>query len=150
MTVPRALDLLAEFASEHRLTLKYPLAELREFLVAVKQRDRHAMLDEFQDVMLALQLYVWQRLRLNAPVVLAGGTIRKFRERNKIWREMFELRGVVFDTKFLVGGSNFNRPHKIQRAFLAAGVRLGAYDAEELRRWAREQLAESDSGRLLC
>ena len=132
-----AKELTAEILGDRSYPIGYPIGEVYELAEALWQRDSSAIAEEFQDAAYACQMYVWQRLGMNAPVLFAGFAIRKFRERNNAWKAMFEAKGIAFDLRYLVGGSNFAKPAKIIAAFNLAGVTVSEEEAGDLSRMAQ-------------
>ena len=132
----RAISLTAEILGGRTYPFGYVTGELMELAEALWQRDAAGVREEFADAAYATQMWVWQRLGLNAPVFCAGFALAKFRARNRIWRALFEDEGIVFTVDYLVGGSNFAKPAKIAAAFAVAGVTLDEAKLAELSRKA--------------
>lgn len=130
--IERAISLTAEILGGRRYPIGYPVGELAELAEALWQCDSSAIAEESQDAAYACQMYVWQRLGVNAPVVCSGFAIRKFRKRNAVWKALFAEKEIEFHLDYLSGGSNFAKPAKIVAAFAAAGVAVELEEATQL------------------
>jgi len=134
----RALSLTTEILGGRTYPFGYVTGEVLELAEALWQRDAAGIREEFADAAYAAQMWLWQRLRINAPVVCAGFALTKFRSRNRVWRTLFEDEGIVFTVDYLVGGSNFAKSSKIAAAFAVAGVTLSPSKLDELSRKASQ------------
>lgn len=136
--VERAKDLTAEILGSRTYPFGYVTGECWELAEALWQRDAAGIREEFADAAYATQMWIWQRLGLNAPVFCSGFALAKFRSRNRVWQTLFEDEGIVFSVDYLVGGSNFAKPAKIAAAFAVAGVVLSEADLARLSRKATQ------------
>ena len=128
----KALDLTQEILGGRHYPFGYVAEEVREFLVEVLRMDFAGIRDERQDAAYAAQMWLYQRLGLNAPVVGCSDSIEKFRSRIATWNRLFNERGLEFRVAYLEGGANFAKPAKVKAAFAAAGVEMTDSEAESI------------------
>lgn len=104
-----------------RVTMGQVWGEVREVIAS---RSLEEVKEEVADVL----YFVWCRLEsrtgIDVPMWGAGRTVAKVRARIEVWEELFAEQGLDFDRRYLVNGSNHERPEKVEKAFaLARGMR---------------------------
>ena len=134
----KALDLTEEILAGRHYAFGYVAEEVRELLLEILRLDFAAIREERQDVAYALQMWAYQRMNWNLPVLFADDSIRKFRERIETWKAIFAERQMGFHVDYLIGGANFTKPHKVVSAFRLAGVNLDSAEAAEISRSAAQ------------
>lgn len=127
-----ALNMTAEILGGRRYPIGYPAGELCELAEALWSLDSAGIVEEWHDSAYACQMYFWQKIGLNGPVLFAGPSIKKFRQRNRAWKTLFDEKGIAFSVAYLAGGSNFAKHSKVQAAFAAAGLLLTEHEAQRL------------------
>lgn len=103
--------------------------EAKELLDAVKNRDWNNFKEEIGDTTYAAQMLAAQATGLNHPVY---ADLKKFYDREKVWKELFKAKSSVYHPKHMQGGSNFAKPSKIIKALESAGVKINQAEAERL------------------
>ena len=125
-------DVLQEVTGGRPYSFGYFTGELGELVEEIKNRDWEAIKDEASDTAYAGNMIAHQATGLNFPLTGGHNALQKFRERNGIWRETMEAQGLPFSVDYLVGGSNFAKPHKVQQAFALAGKEIDDRTAQKL------------------
>jgi hypothetical protein len=138
-------DVLQEVTGGRPYSLGYFTGEFGELMDEVKNRDWEAIKDEASDTAYGANMLAHQATGINFPMIGGHNALKKFRQRNGVWRRTMERRGVPFSVDYLVGGSNFAKPHKIQQAFELAGVRLDGIEAQTLSQDMQRELAEEEA-----
>lgn len=124
----------------HDLVRKRPLDstyltnEVGEFVDAFKRHDLKGVREELQDVMFGAQMLAHQATKRDFPIIGADEKIKEFYRRKDAFESMFKEKGLRFHTNYYVGGSNIQKPEKIQKAFQVAGHPISLTEAEELSR----------------
>jgi NTP pyrophosphatase (non-canonical NTP hydrolase) len=103
--------------------------EAKELLDAAKNRDWNNFKEEIGDTTYAAQMLAAQTTGLNHPVY---ADLKKFYDREKVWKEMFKAKKSDYHPKHMQGGSNFAKPSKIIKAFESAGIKINQAEAERL------------------
>lgn len=113
--------------SVHEIGAKYSfkslLSEIFEIFEELRKCDFHAALMECAQVMLMLQLILWQRFKINTPILgLSKSVALEHYSRVEWFKDKFLQIGIPFKLEYLKGGSNHSKPEKVARAFLAAAA----------------------------
>jgi len=119
-----AKDIQKELLGDNKYNSSYLTSELGELAAEIKKRDWPAIKDEAGDVAFASQMIAHQKSGINFPMIGADGSIKKFQDRRKIWKQIFKDHGGEFHTDYLKGGSNYARPLKVQQALGMAGIKI--------------------------
>lgn len=120
MTASKAAALI--LPQGHQYPVSYTLGELKELLVELVRLNAAGIREEFQDVAYGLQLLIHQRLGIDFELRLCEAVVQKFISRLQIWERIFSAESIPFDRAFLKGGSNWEKPYKVQAALALAGV----------------------------
>ena len=101
------------------MSLSYVLGEVWELLTA---RSWAELQEEASDVAVCGQLWLSAATgrRWNWTVRLGWSSAEKFIARRKVWRELFRKEGLEFHNRYLAGGGNYAKPHKVAAAFALA------------------------------
>lgn len=102
-----------------RIRFKNVVSELKELFEA---KDLEEIKEEFGDVLYFTYCWMYSKFGINLPMLGAMGSVDKFNTRLIIWRQIFEMNGLKFDTKYLVNGSNYEKEHKIIDAIMMAKI----------------------------
>jgi hypothetical protein len=89
------------------------LGEVKEVFEA---RSIDNLKEELQDVLYFWNCWLYSNFRINLPMFGAMGSVRKFMARLEVWNWIFYDNKLLFDPKYLVNGSNYNKPEKIEKA----------------------------------
>jgi len=65
-------------------------------------------------------MWLYQRTGINFPVLGGRATYDKGVRRQVHWRRIFQAEGLVFEPRFLTGGSNWRKPAKVKAALALA------------------------------
>jgi NTP pyrophosphatase (non-canonical NTP hydrolase) len=103
--------------------------EAKELLEAVKNKDWNNFKEEIGDTTYAAQMLAAQATGLNHPVY---ADLKKFYDREKVWKDLFKAKNSVYHPRHMQGGSNFAKPSKIIKALESAGVKINQAEAERL------------------
>lgn len=99
------------------ITFREVKLEVIEFIEARNLRDKF---EEFGDVLYFTYCWLYSRYGINLPMIGAMGSVEKFIKRLDVWKCIFRESGLKFDTKYLVNGSNYERPEKREKALYLA------------------------------
>lgn len=119
-------------SKDHQYPVSYLTGEAGELAEELKKGNLPGILDEFSDTAYALQMIAAQRSGLNLPLAFADKAYQKFYLRRTTWKEIFKKYGKTFDNKYMVNGSNYHRPEKIQKALALAGVKISTQEANKM------------------
>jgi hypothetical protein len=76
--------------------------------------------EEIGDVLYFSYCWLQSNLGINMPMMGAMGSVHKFVDRLDVWKDIFEDHGYDFSPKYLVGGSNYKKQHKVDAALALA------------------------------
>lgn len=96
--------------------------EFIELFEAVLKTDVVEFKEEVADVIYFSLCHIESRFGLNLPLVGAMPTINKIKYRFEQWEVIFKDNGLVFDKKYLVGGSNYKKQVKVDAALNLARI----------------------------
>jgi hypothetical protein len=92
---------------------KSVMGEVKELLEA---RTVSEMKEEFGDVLYFSYCWLYCKFGINLPMFGAMDSVEKFGDRLGFWIATFEHNNLEFDPKYLINGSNYNKPEKIEAA----------------------------------
>lgn len=95
------------------ITMEQVLQEVYEFLEA---DELHELRDEMSDVIYFSLCWLEGKTGINLPMFGAKRTIAKIEARLTVWEAIFADQKLAFSPKYLVGGSNFLKPQKVEQA----------------------------------
>jgi hypothetical protein len=72
--------------------------------------------EELSDVIYMVLCMIHGKTGVSLPMFGAGRTIMKILFRHIIWKKIFKDNGLVFDKKYLINGSNYNKIEKVNLA----------------------------------
>lgn len=93
---------------------------LSEVVEVIQARSIDNFTEEISDVLYFIYCWLYQETGISLPMVLAGRSITKFEKRIGVWVGIFADNELYFDQKYLVNGSNYERPEKVARAISIA------------------------------
>lgn len=106
--------------------------EAIELIEAAFKWDEAEMRLEFQQVLYALQMQIYQITRIDFQLRGCSSAVEGFYVRRKVWFEIFEEFQVPFKNEYLENGSNYKRAYKIKKALELAGVVIDTKKAVQL------------------
>ncbi len=99
-----------------RYSLSDLCSEARELWDELVIGNPIAAREEFFDCLVLAQGLIHQRTGLDFTMMIPLSHVTKYERRTRVWRALFTQNGLAFSPKYLVGGSNFRKPHKVQQA----------------------------------
>ena len=102
------------------VTWSYWFGEVKELWVEIKNLNISGIREEWSDV--TCLLGVKFLAKTNAPILPGLGlyAANKFIARIKEWEKIFAANGLEFKKEFIIGGSNYQKPEKVQKALQLA------------------------------
>jgi phosphoribosyl-ATP pyrophosphohydrolase len=125
----KSKDLHRDVTNGRHYPFSFLTGEAKELVDAIKNRDMANFKEEIGDTSYAAQMLAAQTTGLNHPVY---ADLRKFYDREKVWKEMFKEKGSSYHPKHMEGGSNYAKASKIIKAFSSAGIKVDQKEAERL------------------
>jgi hypothetical protein len=127
-------DILGGRTLPIRYHITHTAQEVWEVLQALARcRFKEAAL-EAQQVLFGIEMWYYQTIKEDFDLRGCADAVQEFYDRRRVWLELFKMFDIEFKSEYLDKGSNFRRPHKIQEAFRAAGLRINALHARTLSR----------------
>jgi hypothetical protein len=102
-----------ENISSGNFDFKSVMGEVKELIEA---RSLDDIKEEFGDVLYFTYCWLYSTFGINLPMIGAMGSAEKFGDRLGFWIATFEYHNLEFDPKYLINGSNYERPEKIKLA----------------------------------
>ncbi len=128
-------EYVREYTSRKPIRFSEVLEECREFLAEVFKFNKAGMKEEVQDVFHFFQLWLWWKFGLNGKLwKITAGSVQKFMNRRKVWREIYLYVGLPEDISNYNG--NYKRINKVIGHLSSFGIR------EEKAREAYEKIVE--------
>lgn len=128
----RASEIHQELLNGRNYSFSYVLGEMAEVLEALFKADISEMAMEISQVWYGLQMQWYQWTKWDFRLIGCKAMVDDFYARREIWKRIFGIYGKPFSSDYLVNGSNYNRPHKIQKALALAGVYISMTRAEDI------------------
>lgn len=122
-------DLHRDITNGRHYPFSYLTDESKELLDAIKNRDWKNFKEEVGDTTYAAQMLAAQATGLNHPVY---ADLKKFYDREKVWKDLFKEKGGVYHPDHMSGGSNYAKASKILKALNSAGIKVNQREAERL------------------
>tara|TARA_B100002019_G_scaffold141830_1_gene122241 strand:- start:1541 stop:3676 length:2136 start_codon:yes stop_codon:yes gene_type:complete len=97
----------------------YAQGEYEEFLEEIEKGDFDEAYAEYSDVEGHVAYWLWTNHRIQVPIY-TGTHVDKTRVRIQIFNHLFNQYGLKFGPKYLKGGSNYEKVHKVRKALDAA------------------------------
>ncbi len=97
----------------------YAQGEYEEFLEEIEKGDFDEAYAEYSDVEGHVAYWLWTNHRIQVPIY-TGTHVDKTRVRIQIFNHLFNQYGLKFEPKYLKGGSNYEKVHKVRKALDAA------------------------------
>lgn len=91
-----------------------------EFKELLEARSLYEIKEELSDTIYCLLCAIHTYTNISLPMLGAYPTIQKLLIRQLVWQQIFSKEMLVFDKKYLVNGSNFNKPTKVEKALQLA------------------------------
>ena len=96
------------------------LIEVKELFDEIIKFNKEGMKEEFADVVVFLQIWLWQKFKLNGDLWLLGrSSFNKFMERRKVWEQIYQHVGI--NQKCTIC-KNYIKPYKIIRHLKEFGI----------------------------
>lgn len=95
------------------IRFKNIIGEVKELLEA---RSLSNLKEEFGDVLYFWYCWLYCKFGINLPMVGASDSVDKFANRLIVWEGIFRQHDLKFDPKYLINGSNYEKPNKIRLA----------------------------------
>jgi len=97
--------------------------EVAEVLEEIRARNWAGIKDEASDVSIMYAAALQSNHGINLPALGGHASAEKGRQRMAVWQKIFADRGLDFHPKYLSGGSNYNRPEKVEAAIAKATLK---------------------------
>ena len=127
-------DILGGRTLSARYHITHAIQECWEVLQALAKLDFKEAELEAQQVLFGIEMWCYQTIKADFDLRGCSDAVQEFYDRRRVWLELFKLFDMEFKSEYLDKGSNFRRPHKIQEAFRAAGLRINDLHARTLSR----------------
>jgi hypothetical protein len=95
------------------IMFKNIISEVKELFEA---RNLEDVKEEFGDVLYFSYCWLYCKFGINLPMIGAMSSVGKFTIRLDFWEFIFKVNGFEFDPKYLINGSNYLKPEKINAA----------------------------------
>lgn len=143
----KASKIKEELLSGRNYSFSYVLGEVLEVFEALLKLDFAEALTELRQVWYGLQMQFFQLTGVDFYLTGCEDVVQSFYDRRIVWRMIFDSLDREFKNKYLVNGSNWERPHKIVAALGLAGVTINAEMAERMVKWLKARKLSSSTVR---
>ena len=109
-----------EIYNSRHIGLPVLTAEIIEIFEEISSADFKAAWVEVTQCWYYVQLLVHQWTGLDWYPRGVSAVLEDFYGRLDVWKEIFKKEGLEFNVDYLVGGSNYNRPAKVEAALALA------------------------------
>jgi hypothetical protein len=110
-----------ELLGGRKYPFSYTVSECLELVEAIVSLNKEDTLEEVQDVLYAIQMYVYQCTGFDFTLRFCKGSLDKFRARRHVWVKILAAGDIDFHCDYLKNGSNYLKVSKIILAFKEAG-----------------------------
>jgi hypothetical protein len=107
------------------MSFGYLLGEVRELLDEVVALNWSGIREEWSDVCYSWWAWLYCWLGVNLPALGAWYAYEKFLARFAVWESIFDENGLKFHRRYVRGGSNHQKPHKVAAALALAREEQG-------------------------
>ncbi|MGX1195748.1 pyrophosphohydrolase domain-containing protein [Metabacillus sp. SLBN-84] len=90
--------------------------EFAELIQAIQTQNKQEIQEEIADVLYFTYCFLQGKFGINLPMLGAMPTVKKIIGRLDVWKEIFAERGLNFEVRYLVGGSNYHKKSKVNKA----------------------------------
>jgi hypothetical protein len=110
-----------DYTNGERIELVHAFAEVWEMLEEVFKLNYKGIKEEWQDVLVFFQLWLYWRFRVDGEMwSISSESAKKFMERVEVWHDIYEYVGLPRKTSNFCG--NYKRPEKVVRQLGKFGV----------------------------
>lgn len=104
-------------------TISYVMGEVKELWEEVKKFNLEEASKEWDDVIACGSIWVSCNSGVNIPLFsgFGLGAVKRWEARQQVWTSIFRAHGLVFDKRYLSGGSNYKKKKKWVLALKEAG-----------------------------
>lgn len=117
----RVSEYVKNYTNGEVFTLGNTFGEVKEFFVEVLKLNWNGMNEEWQDVLVFLQIWIYYRFRVNGHMWdCSRESWEKFMKRVAVWHDIYEYAGLKRDISNFCG--NYKRPEKVVKQLSKLGV----------------------------
>lgn len=129
-----------EYTAGRPIHLTDILSEIKELVIELAKLDKNGVKEEFQDVLLFFQAYLYWRFGINGEIwKMAKNSAQKFAQRKQVWQKIYIKVGLSSDISGYVG--NYKKLEKVIGQLENYGVNKNR--AEEV--WRKIVLEDIDN-----
>ena len=109
-----------EYTDGKGVYIKDVFSEVEEFLVEVVKFNLNGMKEEFADVVVFVQLWMYDKYKINGDLWRMGkSSYKKFMDRRDVWKQIYNHVGLENPCNFC---GNYNKKHKVVNHLKEFGV----------------------------
>jgi hypothetical protein len=142
-----AAEVNRELLHNERYSLKYYICsgfkETFEALWALVKFDLAEFELELQQLAFGVQMMYHQYSGEDFELNFCADTVQEYYDRRVVWLSLFDLFDIEFNVAYMVHGTNFRKPSKIQKALALAGKQIPDVQARILARKYAMSLSNS-------
>lgn len=90
--------------------------EVSELVEEIESGNWSGSKEEAWDVLMTFQLWLTSQSKIDYPITIPRRHIAKFERRRRAWENIFKQAGLEFSPRYLIHGSNYHKPEKVQKA----------------------------------
>lgn len=110
-----------EYTAGKQITLRDVFCEINELIAEIIKLNKNGIREEFQDVFLFLQGWLYWRFKINGELWrIHKDSARKFMERKQIWRRIYQSVGLPENISGYVG--NYRKMEKVVGHLAKLGI----------------------------
>lgn len=101
-----------EYTAGNPITFRHVLSETNEFFAEAVKLNKNGIKEEFGDIFLFLQLWLYWRFKVNGELwKIAADSIKKFMARKQVWNKIYAYVGLPENVSGYVG--NYKKIEKV-------------------------------------
>lgn len=105
-------EYIKRYTAGRRICFSDVLREIKEFFIEIFKFNKAGIIEEFQDVLHFIQLWLYWRFKINGEIwIISKKSIAKFMERRPVWQKIYEFVGLDKNISGYVG--NYNKVDKV-------------------------------------
>ena len=114
-------EYVKKYTNHNSILLRDVLRETAEFIVEILKFNKKGISEEFSDVILFLQAWLWSILKIDGEVWAWGKkSADKFEARKEVWQNIYSHVGLKnIESKYL---GNYNRAYKVVDHLVQLGI----------------------------